>query len=272
MIFSSERPFVLVGGGKMGGAMLAGWLANGIDPKSIVLNDPSLSATMSHLVAQHGVRHVTAMSDDIKPGMILMAIKPQMMDAVLPSLAPFVLPDTLIASVAAGTPLSKFEDAFGAVPMARAMPNTPSMVGRGITAVYPSKAVTQEHKQTLEKLLSAVGKVVWVDTEDQIDLVTAVSGSGPAYVFWMAECLAKAGVDLGLPEPAARQLAEETVSGAGELMRQSSDDPSILRQNVTSPNGTTAAALDVLMAQDGLQPLMKKAVAAAAQRAKELAK
>lgn len=271
MIFSSERPFVLVGAGKMGGAMLSGWMAEGVNPSAIVVSDPKLSDEMQALLEKHGIRHVTAVPADLNPSMVLVAVKPQMMDVVLPALAPAVKPDTLILSVAAGTPISKFLNAFGAVPMARAMPNTPAMVGRGVTAVYPNDSVTAAQKETIETLLAAVGKVVWLDSEDQIDMVTGVSGSGPAYVFWLAECLAEAGRAAGLPEELAAELANATVSGAGELMHQSPEKPAVLRQNVTSPNGTTAAALEVLMADDGLKPLMTDAVAAAVKRARELA-
>lgn len=271
MIFSKDRPFLLVGAGKMGGAMLSGWMAEGIDPSAIVVCDPQPAPEMVDLLSRHGVRHVPAVSADIAPSVVLIAVKPQMMDKVLPDLAPAVQPDTLILSVAAGTPISKFQSALGPVPVARAMPNTPAMVARGITAVYPTESVSEAQKATIDTLLAAVGKVVWLETEDQIDLVTGVSGSGPAYVFLLAECLAEAGRAAGLPENLAKNLAEATVSGAGELMHQSDDPPSTLRKNVTSPNGTTAAALEVLMAGDGLQPLMTEAVAAAIKRARELA-
>ncbi|MBS8260524.1 pyrroline-5-carboxylate reductase [Roseibium polysiphoniae] len=271
MIFCKERPFLLVGAGRMGGAMLSGWMADGVDPSAIVVCDPGPAPEMLSLLETHGIRHVTETPADLNPSIVLVAVKPQMMDAVLPGVAPAVRPDTLILSVAAGTPIARFETAFGQVPVARAMPNTPAMVGRGITAVYPNVAVSSAQKETIASLLGAVGKVVWLENEDQIDQVTAVSGSGPAYVFWLAECLAEAGRELGLPEELARELADATVTGAGELMHQSDDVPSTLRKNVTSPNGTTAAALDVLMAPDGLQPLMTRAVAAAARRARELA-
>ncbi len=271
MNFSKERPFLLVGAGRMGGAMLSGWIADGVDPSALVVCDPGPAAEMLEMLSKHGVRHVTEVSADLKPAIVLIAVKPQMMDAVLPGLAPAICPDTLVLSVAAGTPISRFQKEFGDIAVARAMPNTPAMVGRGITAVFPNERVSAEQKDTVTKLLSAVGNVVWLDTEDQIDLVTAVSGSGPAYVFWLAECLAEAGRVAGLPEALAKELAEATVCGAGELMHQSSDTPSVLRQNVTSPNGTTAAALEVLMAPDGIQPVLTKAVAAAARRARELA-
>ncbi len=271
MIFSKDRPFLLVGAGKMGGAMLSGWMAEGVDPSAIVVCDPKPAPEMVASLSQHGVRHVTEVPSELVPALVMVAVKPQMMDVVLPGLAPVVQADTLVLSVAAGTPVNKFQSAFGAVPIVRAMPNTPAMVARGITAVFANEAVSHAQKETVSNLLAAVGKVVWLETEDQIDLVTGVSGSGPAYVFWLAECLAEAGRAAGLPEELARQLAEATVSGAGELMHLSDDTPTTLRQNVTSPNGTTAAALDVLMAGDGLEPLMTKAVAAAVNRARELA-
>ncbi|MTI43636.1 pyrroline-5-carboxylate reductase [Roseibium hamelinense] len=271
MIFSKDRPFLLVGAGKMGGAMLAGWMAEGVEPSAVVISDPSPSEEVVKLIQTHQIRHVTVPDSGLRPAVIMVAVKPQLMDAVLPTLSGCVEPDTLLLSVAAGTPVSKFKGAFGDVPIARAMPNTPAMVGRGVTAVYPNDKVTEAQKQTVGQLLSAVGNVVWLDSEEQIDLVTGVSGSGPAYVFWLAECLAQAGVEAGLPKDTAHQLAVATVTGAGELMHQSEETPSALRKNVTSPNGTTAAALDVLMADTGMEPLMVRAVAAAVKRAKELA-
>ncbi|MCX2725886.1 pyrroline-5-carboxylate reductase [Roseibium salinum] len=271
MSFSRERPFLLVGAGKMGGAMLSGWMAEGIDPAAIIVSDPRLSDEMDALLKRHGIRHVTSVPEDMAAGVVLVAVKPQLMDQVLPGLRPVVAPDTLVLSVAAGTPVSKFEGVFGEVPICRCMPNTPAMVKRGITAIYPTEKVTEAQKADVTKLLSAVGKVVWLDSEDQIDLVTGVSGSGPAYVFFLAEALCEAGKQAGLPEELALELAVATVCGAGELMHQSGVHPSVLRQNVTSPNGTTAAALDVLMNTDGIQPVMTRAVAAAVKRARELA-
>ncbi|WP_305987313.1 pyrroline-5-carboxylate reductase [Roseibium sp. MMSF_3544] len=271
MNFSKERPFLLVGAGKMGGAMLSGWMAEGIDPSAIVVCDPRLSEEMGALLNTHGIRYAENVPEDVKAGTVLVAIKPQMMDQVLPGLKSAVLPDTLIMSVAAGTPVSKFHSVFGDVPVCRCMPNTPAMVKRGITAVFPTDNVTSDQREDVTKLLSAVGKVVWLDSEDQIDLVTGVSGSGPAYVFYLAEALSEAGKTAGLPAEIAHDLAVATISGAGELLHQSGEHPSILRQNVTSPNGTTAAALDVLMHEEGLQPVMTEAVAAAIKRARELA-
>lgn len=271
MNFSQERPFLLVGAGKMGGAMLSGWMADGFDPASIVVQDPSLSDDMRDLLETHGISCLSSPSTDLRPGVVMVAVKPQLMDVVLPGLREAVSSDTLIMSVAAGTPVATFENNFGSVPICRCMPNTPAMVKRGVTAVYPTSNVSEEHKRLVDRLLSAIGKVVWLEQENQIDFVTAVSGSGPAYVFYLAEALAKAGYRLGLPEDLALELAVSTVTGAGELMHQSGDAPSQLRQNVTSPNGTTAAALDVLMGDAGLQPVLDAAVLAAARRAKELA-
>jgi len=271
MNFSKERPFLLVGAGKMGGAMLSGWMAEGIDPSTITVCDPRLSEEMDALLKKHTIRHVRSVPGDLSAGMVLIAIKPQMMDEVLPGLTSAVAPDTLVLSVAAGTPVSKFRAVFGEVPVCRCMPNTPAMVKRGITAVYPTDKVSEGQKADVTRLLSAVGKVVWLENEDQIDLVTGVSGSGPAYVFYLAEALSEAGRQAGLPAELAEELAVATVCGAGELMHRSGEHPSILRKNVTSPNGTTAAALEVLMAADGIQPVMTEAVAAAVRRAKELA-
>jgi pyrroline-5-carboxylate reductase len=271
MIFSKERPFLLVGAGKMGGAMLSGWMAEGIDPSAITVCDPRPSGEMEAFLKENGIRHVTVVPDQMNAGIVLIAVKPQLMDIVLPGVKSAVSEDTLVLSVAAGTPVSKFHAAFGDVPICRCMPNTPAMVKRGITAVFPTEKVSEDQKETVTKLLSAVGKVVWLDNEDQIDLVTGVSGSGPAYVFYLAEALSEAGRAAGLPAELAHELAVATVCGAGELMYQSQEHPSVLRQNVTSPNGTTAAALDVLMHADGLQPVMSEAVAAAVKRARELA-
>ena len=271
MSFSKDRPFLLVGAGKMGGAMLSGWLAEGVDPAAIVVADPNLSDEIGAMLAKHGVRHVAAAPADLTAGIVLVAVKPQLMDQVLPQLKTIVDANTLVLSIAAGTPVSKFQQYFGKVPICRCMPNTPAMVQRGITAVFPTQEVTDAQRADVTKLLSSVGKVVWLAAEDQIDLVTGVSGSGPAYVFFLAEALCEAGKAAGLPDDIAQELAVATVCGAGELMHQTGEHPSLLRRNVTSPNGTTAAALDVLMHAEGLQPVMTDAVAAAIRRAKELA-
>ncbi|WP_068086313.1 pyrroline-5-carboxylate reductase [Polycladidibacter stylochi] len=272
MNLTEEKPLVLVGAGKMGGAMLSGWLADGLSNNAVIVQDPNLSPEMAELVERYQLRHACEPLAHVKAGVLLVAVKPQMMATVLNGLKPYVDEETLIVSIAAGTSIATFKDVFGAEqPVVRAMPNTPAQVGRGVTGGFASSQVSAEQKALSETLLQAVGSFHWVDLEEQIDFVTAVSGSGPAYLFYMCECLAKAGEQLGLPPELAAELARGTVSGAGELLHQSELSAETLRKNVTSPGGTTAAALAALMAEDGMQPLMNAAVAAAAQRAKELA-
>ncbi len=261
---------MLVGAGKMGGAMLSGWMERGVDPSSVVVLDPRLEADMSAYLKKHGVRHISELPEIFSPAVILLAVKPQMMDAVLPAVAPAVVSDTLVLSVAAGTRLARFEALFGAIPIVRVMPNTPSQVGRGMSVACPNAQVIPVHRETVDELMRAIGDAAWIEDEDLMDAVTGVSGSGPAYVFYLAEALAKAGEEAGLPAELAAQLARQTVAGAGELLYRSELSPEVLRQNVTSPNGTTAAALNVLMADDGVQPVLTKAVQAAADRSREL--
>ena len=203
--------------------------------------------------------------------MIVIAIKPQEATAVVATLKPLARANTVAISIMAGPKLSFLQGALGDVAIVRAMPNTPAAIGRGITVAVPNARVTKDQREVADTLLRAVGAVEWVDDEALIDAVTAVSGSGPAYVFLLAESLARAGAAAGLPADLAARLACATVSGAGELLRQSPLDAATLRQNVTSPGGTTAAALGVLMAKDGLDPLMQEAVAAATKRSRELA-
>src|SRR5690606_1118361 len=203
------------------------------------------------------------------PAVILVAVKPQIMDQVFPELATQAGPETLVLSIAAGKTIASFEAHLPAgTAVVRSIPNTPAAIGRGITVCCANAHVSAAQRETCQALLSAIGEVGWVGDEGLIDAATAVSGSGPAYVFLLAECLAEAGRAVGLDAELAKRLANATVSGAGELLRQSV--PSVLRQNVTSPGGTTAAALSVLMAQDGLQPLMTRAVKAATKRSREL--
>jgi len=192
------------------------------------------------------------------------------MDTVLPTVARLVGPQTVVVSVAAGTTLASLSKHLGDAAMVRAMPNTPAMIGRGITGAYGNTRVTESQRLQVGELLGVSGPVEWVSKEADIDAVTAVSGSGPAYVFYLAECMAEAGRKLGLPADLAMRLARETVSGAGELMRRSPEEAAQLRKNVTSPGGTTAAALTVLMADEGMQPLFDVALAAARKRAEEL--
>ena len=260
-----NQGLVLLGCGKMGSAMLEGWLKQGVPPAAIWVLEPHpsdwLTATGVHLNA--GL--------PAAPAIVLLAVKPQMMGAALPQVTALGNGATVFLSIAAGTTIASFESTFGArTPIIRAMPNTPAAVGRGITAITGNAHASDPDLALAEALLTAVGQVVRLEGEHQMDAVTAVSGSGPAYVFYLVECMAEAGRKAGLPADLAMRLARETVAGAGELLHQSPDDASRLRQNVTSPGGTTAAALEVLMAEDGMKPLMRKAVAAAKRRAGEL--
>lgn len=272
-MISLDGPLVLAGAGNMGGAMLAGWLKRGLSPAQIIVQDPGPPPATAELLAKHGIRTIHALESlPAPPSVLLMAVKPQVMDAVFPPLARLVGPGTVVLSIAAGRTIASFEKHLPAgAAVVRAIPNTPAAVGRGITVATANAHVTDRHRQTITKLLSAIGEVAWVDDEALIDPVTAVSGSGPAYVFYLVEALAAAGVAAGLKAELAMQLARATVSGAGELLHQSPLDAATLRQNVTSPNGTTHAALQVLMAKDGLEPLMTAAVAAATKRSRELA-
>ncbi len=271
-----EGKLLLVGCGKMGGAMLAGWLSRGLAAGDVVVQDPAPPSEIAALLEAKGVKRVDQVSsDDLggAPAVILVAVKPQVMDEVFPGVAGFAGENTVTVSVAAGKTIQSFENflAEGRA-VIRTIPNTPAAVGRGITVCVANDHVCARHREVATELLSAIGEVGWVEDEALIDVATAVSGSGPAYVFWLTECLAKAGVAAGLDAALAARLAAATVSGAGELMRQSDLTPSQLRENVTSPNGTTYAALRVLMAADGLEPLMQRAVDAATTRSRELAK
>ncbi|MCF3640740.1 pyrroline-5-carboxylate reductase [Rhizobium sp. TRM95111] len=271
MAVAASGPIVLVGAGNMGGAMLAGWLKSGVEGSSVLVIDPGPSPAMAKLIADNGVRHETGAPDGLKAGVLFLAVKPQVIDTVLPPLKGLVGSDTVVVSVAAGKTLANLSAHLGEAAMVRAMPNTPAMVGRGVTGAYANAAVSPRQRDFVHALLKVSGPVEWVGGETDIDSVTALSGSGPAYVFYLVECMAEAGRKLGLPADLAMRLARETVSGAGELLHQSPDDASRLRQNVTSPGGTTAAALSILMAADGMQPLFDRALAAARQRAEELA-
>jgi pyrroline-5-carboxylate reductase len=263
---------VLIGAGKMGGAMMQGWLEAGVPPGQIVVLDPGPPPEVAELISANGIRHNPPVDDLEDVSVVLAAVKPQIMDDVLSGLSGLKRHKPLVLSIAAGKTIASFEAHFGAdAAVIRSIPNTPSAVGRGITAITANGNVSEVQMALAEGLLASIGEVVRVADEGLIDAATAVSGSGPAYVFYMTECLAAAGVKAGLPGDVAMQLARATVAGAGELMRQSGIEASTLRENVTSPNGTTYAALQVLMADDGLQPLMEKAVAAAKKRSAELA-
>lgn len=260
----------LVGAGKMGAAMLEGWLALGLDPHNVVVIEPKPSEDIVEL-SMRGVALNPPAGAISNIGTVVLAVKPQVAADVMASVAALTGADTLVLSIMAGKTLGFLQDGLPKAAIVRAMPNTPAAIGRGITVAVPNAAVTAEQKQRAHALLAASGAVEWIADEHLMDAVTAVSGSGPAYVFLLAETLARAGVAAGLPDHLAATLARETVAGAGELLHRSPLDPATLRQNVTSPAGTTAAALDVLMGAEGLDPLMRRAVAAAAERSRELA-
>jgi pyrroline-5-carboxylate reductase len=264
---------LLVGCGKMGGAMLRGWLQRGVRPGDVTVIEPNLAAVTD--MAAAGVRlleDAAKLPADLEPAVVLLAVKPQMTDATVPAYRRLVGANTVFLSIAAGRTIAYFERHLGAqAAIVRSMPNTPAAVGRGITVACPNRHVAVAERALCGELLAAVGEVAWVEDEGLLDAVTAVSGGGPAYVFLLIECLAEAAVAAGLPPELAMRLARVTVSGAGELARLSSEPAAVLRQNVTSPGGTTLEALKVLMAADGLQPLMTKAIAAATRRSRELA-
>ncbi|MGO8740435.1 pyrroline-5-carboxylate reductase [Rhodoblastus sp.] len=260
---------VLIGAGKMGAALLGGWLAAGIAPGDIAVVEPQPSEALEKLAAEKGF----ALDGAPEPAQTLvLAIKPQMLDKAAPGLAPWLDSESLLISIVAGKTIANLSRRLPARSIVRAMPNTPAAIGRGITGAFANSHVTPAQRDRAQSLLSGVGAVEWVGSEQAIDAVTAVSGSGPAYVFLLVEALAQGGEALGLPPDLAMRLARATVEGSGELLRRAPDSSAeTLRKNVTSPGGTTKAALDVLMAQDGLAALMARATAAAAKRAGELA-
>ena len=274
MSFNLQGPLLLAGAGQMGGAILARLLAYGLDPRVVLVQDPGPPKPIADLLADQAIDVLPFIDElDAPPAVILLAVKPQMMDEVLPPLAKLAGPETLVLSIAAGRRIAGLEKHF-AEPAAivRAMPNTPAAIGRGVTVAVANARVSPAQRALADTLLSAVGDVLWVEDEALLDAVTAVSGSGPAYVFLLAECLAEAGRAAGLDAVLAERLARATVTGSAALMEQSDVPFSVLRENVTSPGGTTAAALEILRAPDGLQELMTAAVAAAKKRGRDLAK
>lgn len=262
----AARGLVLLGCGKMGSALLRGWLAGGLPPGAVHVIEPQPSDWLRGTGAAVNGPLPEA------PAVALVAVKPQMMGAALPAMTALGGGRTLVVSIAAGTPLRAFEAAFGAgTPVVRAMPNTPAAIGRGITALIGNDRATPAHMDLAERLLSAVGEVVQLEAEAQMDAVTALSGSGPAYVFHLIEALAAAGEAEGLSPDLALRLARATVAGAGALAQETGTDPAQLRRDVTSPQGTTQAGLEVLMdAESGLPPLIRRTVRAAARRSEEL--
>jgi pyrroline-5-carboxylate reductase len=264
-----DGPLLLVGAGKMGQAMLEGWLARGLDPKKLAVIEPQPVDAVQALAGKGAALNPKSLS---KAGAIVIAVKPQTAPQAVPPLASAVSSDTPVLSIMAGRTLSFLRTYMPAgTALVRAMPNTPAAVGRGITVACGSAEVTPQQRALASGLLEAIGSVEWVEDESLMDAVTALSGSGPAYVFLLVEAMAKAGIAAGLPQELAQKLARETVTGSGELMHRSPLDAATLRQNVTSPGGTTAAALDVLMGPNGFDKLLTEAIAAATRRSRELA-
>lgn len=263
---------LLVGCGKMGGALLAGWLKRGLARRLVVVEPGPGAAGFARRPGVELLSDAAAIAPDFQPAVVVLAVKPQGMAQVLPPYRRFADAGALFLSIAAGKTLGFFARALGeAASVVRVMPNTPASIGRGIAVACANARVRPPQRRIAEALLAAVGEVGWVEDEALLDAVTAVSGSGPAYVFLLIECLTQAGVAAGLPEALAERLARATVAGSGELARRSGESAASLRENVTSPGGTTRAALDVLMAVDGLDPLLRRAVLAATKRSRELA-
>jgi pyrroline-5-carboxylate reductase len=272
-MLGGSAPLLLVGAGKMGGAMLERWLEHGLKPADVIVVDPGIEEQRRAALAAAGVTILASAAEagGRAYGLILLAVKPQSMAEALPKVEPLAAAGTTIVSIAAGVRLARLEAAFPAgQAIVRAMPNTPAQIGVGVSVALANAGVSDTQRRAVHELLAAIGKVAWIADEELMDAVTAVSGSGPAYVFLLAECLAAAGARAGLPDDLAALLARETVAGAGALMAASPLTPETLRQNVTSPGGTTAAALSVLMADDGLRPLLVRAVEAAKRRSVEL--
>ena len=276
MLSIMRGTILLVGCGKMGGALLEGWFKRGINPVDVMIVEPAGRTAISPCGKHPALSCVAAVRDvprDFHPDVVVFAVKPQIFDATVPEYARFLSDRPVYLSVVAGKTTAAVRALLGpTAEVVRAMPNTPASVGKGITVCYAAPGIDDLHCQICNVLMSAVGKVSWVKDEALMDAVTAVSGSGPAYVFLLAESMEKAGIEAGLPADLASELARATVAGAGAMLEQLNDAASDLRTNVTSPGGTTAAALNVLMAGGGVPDLMTRAIAAATQRSRELAK
>jgi pyrroline-5-carboxylate reductase len=260
---------VLLGAGKMGSAMLEGWLARGLNPKQIIVLEPQPGNAVKALT-RRGIK-LNPKGSAATAAAVVIAVKPQSAPEAVPPLAPFVGKTTLVLSIMAGRTIDFLERSFSGSAIVRAMPNTPAAIGRGISVAIGNTKLSSSQRKLASELLAAIGKVEWAQEESLMDAVTALSGSGPAYVFLLAEAMASAGIAAGLPPALATRLAQETVAGSGELLHQSNFGAATLRQNVTSPGGTTAAALEVLMGPGGFDELLTRAIAAATRRSRELA-
>jgi len=255
----------------MGSAMLRGWLVRGAAERFMVVEPAGAPAALAEATGVAWYRTATDLPAGLAPDAVVFAVKPQLIDAVVPRYRRWVRPQTLFLSIAAGTTIAGLARHLGEAAIVRCMPNTPAAIGRAITVACPNPRVSAAQRGLGDALLAAIGESAWVEDEALMDAVTAVSGSGPAYVFLLIEALAEAGAKVGLPVDLALRLARSTVAGAGELARLSPETPAELRENVTSPGGTTRAALDVLMSENGLVQLLERAVAAATERSRELA-
>jgi pyrroline-5-carboxylate reductase len=267
-------PLLLVGCGKMGGALLAGWIAEGLAAADVYVVEPD-GGLRTQVRDRHGVAAFAEPKElptDLRPRAIVFAVKPQVMAAVLPAYEQLAGSGAVVLSIAAGTSIARFEAAFGAsAPIVRAMPNTPAAIGQGVAALFANPHASVGQRELCAALMAAVGQVLWIDDEEHMHAITAMSGSGPAYVFYLIEVMAKAAIRTGLPEALAWPMARATVAGSAALAASSEQPVEALRQQVTSLGGTTQAALEVLMAPDGMQALFERAVAAATQRSRELA-
>jgi pyrroline-5-carboxylate reductase len=262
---------VLVGCGKMGSALLRGWIAGSTASRFLVVEPAGVPDGFAAAAGVTWHQTPEELPDEPAPDAVVFAVKPQVIDAVLPGYRRWARSHTLFVSIVAGKTIAGTTRHLGQAALVRTMPNTPAAIGRGITVACANARVTTTQRRLCDDLLAAAGESVWIEDEALLDAVTAVSGSGPAYVFLLIEALARAAEAAGLPPDLALRLAGSTVAGSGELARLSGESPAQLRENVTSPGGTTRAALDVLMAEDGLVPLIGRAVAAAAARSRELA-
>jgi len=265
----SLASLVLIGAGKMGSAMLEGWLARGLNARKITVIEPQPAKAIEAL-ARRGLK-LNPKGKPAPAAVVVVAVKPQGAAEALPGATPYVGKATLVVSIMAGRTIRFLEQSFPGAAIVRAMPNTPAAIGRGITVAVANRKVSARQRKQASDLLAAIGAVEWVSDEGLMDAVTATSGSGPAYVFLLAEAMTQGAIAAGLPPGLAARLARETVAGAGELLRRSPLDAAVLRQNVTSPAGTTAAALEVLMGPGGFDSLVTQAIAAATKRGKELA-
>jgi pyrroline-5-carboxylate reductase len=268
---AAPTSLVLFGAGKMGAAMLEGWLAVGMNTAAATILDPHPSAEVESLCGRRQIPLNPPLRDIMPPKAVVLAIKPQMLEGAAAVINRLVKPDTLVVSILAGKTLA---DLKRQIPVARAvvraMPNLAASVRRSATAAVATAETSAAQQAMAHELLSSIGTVEWLPSEDLMDAVTAVSGSGPAYFFYLAECLAHAGTTAGLPQELSAHLARATLVGAGELLAQTELPPGKLRHDVTSPGGTTAAALEVLTGEHGLPDLMQRAVEAAKRRAGEL--